>query len=216
LSAPRDFSWWQVWFEQYRAFALHNADLASTSSASALILGGDWLGPALPNGTLPDGSSSGVPPDAEARWITLLAEIRSRYKGTLLWAMPHTSILAPPPILKNVDQVYVTLDILPGQSIDEALGSDLDSWLDKSLSTFQIIEGKPVILALTGFSSPDMQNQVDIYNTIISAINQRDWIDGFISRGYFPPVETQDQGPSIHGKPASELLGMWFSQIVAH
>jgi len=216
LSARRNSIWWQIWFEQYRAFALHHADLASSSSASALILGGDWLNPALPGGTLPDGSPSGVPVDAEIRWSNLLGEIRSRYTGKLIWAMPHTGILAPPPFLKDVDEVYITLTVLPGQSIDEALGSSLDSWLDKSLSTFQIIKGKPVILALTSFSSPDLQSQVNTYNTVLNAINQRDWIDGFISRGYYPPVETRDQGPSIHGKPASDLLGMWFSQIVAH
>jgi hypothetical protein len=215
LSAPRNSVWWQVWFEQYRAFTLHHADLASSSGASALILGGEWLAPALPGGTLPDGTPSGVPADAETRWSNLLGEIRNRYPGKLLWAMPHTTILAPPPFLSAVDQVYVTLDILPGQSIEEALGTDLDSWLDKSLSSFQIIEGKPVILALSSFSSPDLQKQVDSYNTMLSAINQRDWIDGFISRGYYPPVETQDQGPSVHGKPTSELLKMWFSQILA-
>jgi hypothetical protein len=215
LSAPRNSVWWQVWFEQYRAFTLHHADLASSSGASALILGGEWLAPALPGGTLPDGTPSGVPADAETRWSNLLGEIRNRYPGKLLWAMPHTTILAPPPFLSAVDQVYVTLDILPGQSIEESLGTDLDSWLDKSLSSFQIIEGKPVILALSSFSSPDLQKQVDSYNTMLSAINQRDWIDGFISRGYYPPVETQDQGPSVHGKPTSELLKMWFSQILA-
>jgi hypothetical protein len=214
LTAPRNFAWWQVFFEQYRAFALHNADLALKSNASALILGGEWLEPALPGGTLPDGSPSGVPPDSETRWTNILGEVRSRYAGKLIWAMPHSSILAPPPFLKTVDQIYVTLTILPGQSIDEALGTDLENWLDKSLSTFQIIEGKPIILALTSYSSPDLQNQVDTYNTLLRAIIKREWIDGFVSRGYYPPVEIQDQGPSIHGKPAGELLGLWFSQIV--
>ncbi len=60
-SAARDESWWQVWFEQYRDFALHHADLAARTEAQALILGGGWLSPALPGGKLADGSPSGVP-----------------------------------------------------------------------------------------------------------------------------------------------------------
>ncbi len=100
-SAPRDESWWQVWFEQYRTFALHHADLAARSEAQALILGGGWLAPALPGGLLADGSPSGVPQDAEARWQNLLAEVRQHYQGQLIWAMPAQAIKDPPAILKQ-------------------------------------------------------------------------------------------------------------------
>ncbi|HEX9618038.1 MAG TPA: hypothetical protein VGA03_11565, partial [Anaerolineales bacterium] len=55
-SAPRDFAWWIVWFETYRKFALHHADLAQSQGAQSLILGGDWVLPALPPGLLVDGS----------------------------------------------------------------------------------------------------------------------------------------------------------------
>ena len=40
------------WFEHYRAFAVHHADLATQTGSQALILGGDWIGPALPGGQL--------------------------------------------------------------------------------------------------------------------------------------------------------------------
>ena len=66
-AAPRDFPWWQNWFERYRAFVLNFADLAARTDASALILGGGWLSPALPNGVLPDGNPSGVPEDTISR-----------------------------------------------------------------------------------------------------------------------------------------------------
>ena len=50
-SAPKTSDWWQTWFDHYRAFVLNYADLAAQSGAQTLILGGDWLNPALPNGT---------------------------------------------------------------------------------------------------------------------------------------------------------------------
>ncbi len=51
-SAPRDAGWWDNWFNHYRAFAVHYADLATQTGAQALVIGGDWIAPALPAGTL--------------------------------------------------------------------------------------------------------------------------------------------------------------------
>ena len=79
-SAPRDFSWWVSWFGNYRAFALHHADLAAQSGAQTLVLGGEWMLPALPAGTLADGSLSGVPVDAEERYQFLIREVRERIR----------------------------------------------------------------------------------------------------------------------------------------
>ncbi len=62
LSAPRDAQWWQSWFTRYRAFAVNYADLASQTGAQTLILGGDWVAPALPNGKLSNGTLPTLPP----------------------------------------------------------------------------------------------------------------------------------------------------------
>ena len=212
LTAPRDAAWWQVWFEQYRIFTLHHADLATQTNSTALILGGEWLSPALPGGTFPDGTPSGVPENFEEKWRDLMTEVRDHYTGTLLWAMPHSAISSPPSFLDSVDQIYVTLSVYPGQDLEGVLGSDLESWLNNTLSIFQIIQDKPVILALSSFSNPDLQIQVFAYDRILSAINQCDWISGFVSSGFYPPAALQDLGPSVHGKPASEQLQYWFSE----
>ena len=66
-SAPRDPVWWEAWFDCYAAFAAYHADLATKASAQVLVLGGEWVAPALPGGQV-NGGSSGVPADAEARW----------------------------------------------------------------------------------------------------------------------------------------------------
>jgi len=55
----------------------------------ALVMGGEWLLPAVQIGSLADGSPSGVPADVEQRWRNLIAEVRSRYNGALLWAAPY-------------------------------------------------------------------------------------------------------------------------------
>ncbi len=107
-SAPRDFSWWNSWFDQYRAFALHHARAAAQTKTQALILGGNWLQPALPGGKLADGTPSNVPADADLRWKTLLEEIRTLYNGTIVWAMPLPVPTQPPPMfLEEVDQIQL-------------------------------------------------------------------------------------------------------------
>jgi hypothetical protein len=213
-SAQRDFSWWPAWFYQYRSFVLHHADLAQRSGAAALILGGEELAPALPGGLLPDGTPSGVPENAEEQWRELITQTRARFSGQLLWAVPHQAIDNPPPFLDAIDQVYLTwtvdalLDAQSGQAIP------MDSWLDNRLLPFQILVGKPVILGVSLPSDPSLENQLEAYNTVIQPATQRDWIAGFVSRGYYPPAALQDLSASVNGKPASNLLAYWFPGLM--
>ncbi|RMF48650.1 MAG: hypothetical protein D6755_03500, partial [Anaerolineae bacterium] len=100
-SPPLDETWWSLWFETYRRFALHHAYLAEQSGVQTLILGGPWTSPALPG-------SPQAPPDAEARWRSLLEEVRAAYTGEVRWALPYASPESPlPPFLDAVDGVYI-------------------------------------------------------------------------------------------------------------
>jgi hypothetical protein len=62
----------------------------------------------------------------------------------------------------------------------------------------------------------DLIEQSDIYNAILSAINERAWIDGVVSEGFFPPLRLEDKSTSIHGKPAQEILRYWFSHFIGN
>ncbi|NJN44156.1 MAG: hypothetical protein HC806_05140 [Anaerolineae bacterium] len=98
-SAPRDIVWWLDWFDSYKAFALHHASFAQKNNVEMLVLGGDWINPALPHGYMADGFSSNVPGYAEERWREILTEVRAQYGGKLAWAMPYPQgIQNPPPV----------------------------------------------------------------------------------------------------------------------
>lgn len=151
-SGTRDFAWWKVWFERYRTFILDHADLAARQGVSALILGGDWVSPALPGGKLANGAISGVPEDAEARWRNLLAEVRSHFKGTLQWALPYPQGIQSPPIfLDTVDQIYLLwsapLAKQPGAS-EADMTTEAAKLLKDSVVPFQGKIGKPVVLGI--------------------------------------------------------------------
>lgn len=154
----RDFTWWVVWFERYRTFAMHHADLASRSGANALVLGGDWLTPALPGGTLLDGSTSGVPQDAEVRWRELLAEVREHYGGPIVWALPYTAgNVQLPGFLDAVDQVYILWSArLAGdnQRSREKLAAEASRLLDQEILPIGTVTGKQMIIGI-GYPSAD-------------------------------------------------------------
>jgi hypothetical protein len=235
-SAPRDAAWWDDWFSLYAAFAAYHADLAAKSGASALILGGDWVAPALPAGQI-NGTSSGVPADAETRWETIIAHVRQHFSGQVLWAVSYPGGLqSVPTFTRSLDGIYLLWYApLSGSSVDD-LKAAAGQLLDKDIQPFQTAQGKPVIIAaaypsMNGaagatLSMPalfqpgpsqlpvNLQAQADVYQALLSAVNERAWLGGFVSRGYYPPAALQDASASVHGKPAEDELGYWFGRFL--
>ncbi len=154
INAPRDAQWWQTWFTRYRAFASNYADLASQTGAQTLILGGDWIAPALPNGKLSDGSPSNPPADVEAQWKSIIADVRARFKGQVLWALPYTraSLETPLNFLQDVDGIY----LLWSASLSTNLSATKNDYanaagqlLDNEVSPLASLIKKPIILAVS-------------------------------------------------------------------
>jgi hypothetical protein len=153
-SAPRDAGWWDNWFNHYRAFAVNYADLATQNGAQTLIIGGDWIAPALPGGTLADGTPSGVPADADARWQSLISELRQHFRGTLLFALPYDNTTINPPmnVLSYVDGLYLLWFAKLSDSPTPDKASLLDEagrLLDQNVGPIQQALNKPVIVALS-------------------------------------------------------------------
>lgn len=153
-TSPRDQGWWDSWFNHYRAFAVHYADMATQAGAQAVILGGDWIAPALPSGKLADGSPSGVPVDADARWKAIIAEVRQHFRGNVLFALPYdrNDIQAPLNILQDTDGIYL---LWFSKISDQANPNKVDMiaeagrLLDTNVFPVQSQVNKPVIIALS-------------------------------------------------------------------
>lgn len=151
--APRDAAWWQTWFDHYRAFAVNYADLAARTGSQALILGGDWLSPALPGGKLPDGSASGVPDDANARWNSIMTEVRQHFGGKIWMAVPYTpgELQTSLDFLQSVDGIYLLWDA-PLATQAGASKTDManaaGALLDNEVAPLASVLGKPVVIAV--------------------------------------------------------------------
>ncbi len=157
-AAPRDVLWWMDWFDAYQSFALHHASLAQRSGVDTLVLGGDWLNPALPNGFMADGFSSNVPEDAEERWRGIINQVRAQYGGKLAWAMPYPQGLQnPPPFLDQVDEIYLLWSpqlAVQADASGEVLREEVTRVLDNFIQPFAMVYQKPVVLAM-GYPSAD-------------------------------------------------------------
>ncbi len=250
LGAPRDAQWWQTWFTRYRAFAVNYADLASQTGSQTLILGGDWVTPALPGGTLPDGNPSNTPADVETQWKAIIADVRAHFKGQIFWAMPYTpsSIDTPLNFLQDVDGIYLlwSAPLSTSQSATKGdYANEAGRLLDNEVAPLVSLLNKPLILAiaypsasgavggcianeaggcfdLSDLSRPnadissvnlDLQTQADVYEAMLTAVNARSWISGFVSRGYYLPAALQDKSTSIHSKPAADILWYWYPRL---
>ena len=251
MNAPKDAQWWQTWFNRYRAFAINYADLATQTGSQTLILGGDWITPALPGGKLADGSSSNIPADAEAQWKSIIAEVRTHFGGKIYWALPYTkaAIEAPLDFLKDTDGIYLlwsaTLSTNPSATKTD-YANEAGRLLDNEVAPLVTLLNKPLILAVSypsvagaetgciadgkggcldlnllsrpnadiASASLSLQTQADIYEAMLTAVNARAWITGFISRGYYPPAALQDKSTSIHSKPAADILWYWYPRLL--
>lgn len=212
--SPRDEDWWQVWFEQYRKFATHFADLAAQTGVTELILGGNAILPALPVRGQYDNNPSPAPANAEQLWQTILEDVRQRFTGKIAWAVTTENIQHLPDFVNTVDHIYLIWDE-PGlaQSQNEPLDSrQAARTLDDVVHPIQYQINKPLILAVSLSAQPDLQKQWDDYSLIMQLVNERPWISGIVSQGYSPWALLQDHSASIYGKPASVLLQAWFTR----
>lgn len=250
-NAPKDAAWWQTFFTKYRAFLVNYADLAAATGAQSIVLGGEWLTPALPAGLMPDGTSSNVPADAEAQWRAIIQDVRARFKGQIFWALPYekSTFTNPTNFLQDVDGIYLlwSVPLAPSPTATKAdFATEAGRLLDTEVAPFASLMGKPLVIAvsypsaagaqsgcvangagncveLDALSRPNpdltnaslnLQTQADIYEAMLTAINARSWVSGFISRGYYMPVTLQDKSTSIHGKPAADVAWYWYPRLL--
>lgn len=150
--AAEDPSWWQSWFEAYRRHLLGAARLAANIGASRLVIGGGAIAPALPGGSLPDGSLAPGFDDLSLRWPALITEIRQHFPGLLAFEIELGSQLGTvPEFLELVDEIQIHW-VAPLSDDPQASFSDLQTaagtLLDRLLRDTPGLEERAVILSV--------------------------------------------------------------------
>jgi hypothetical protein len=93
-------AYWDNWFANYERHLLSQAELARQSGVEMLIVGDFKLRPAFPG-------EPEAPPDAEARWRSLIGRVRGIFGGTLGFELLMGDAVwpSPPPFLDAVDVI---------------------------------------------------------------------------------------------------------------
>lgn len=241
---PYDNGWWRVWFEQYHKFMLNFADIAQTYQVDGLVMGGEWISPALP---------ANDPPDfARDRWLATIEDVNNAFDGEMIWQQYYGNDLSDAPgFIERFDVVYLewgaTLGTYYGAEMKEVRDT-AGSLLNKEVKPFKDKIKKPLVISLAYPSaqggvtnciyettttdrcipfellSPlfpdraevalDLDGQALVYNAVMAEINKRQWVDGVVSEGYYPPVRLEDKSVSVQGKPAQEVLIHWFTRFL--
>jgi hypothetical protein len=213
-----DESDWALWFASYRSFIIHYAGLAQDLDADLFCVGCEL------DGTV----------KRETDWRRTIADIRSVYKGPLVYADDQ--------IEQNPDAVvwWDALDLLGMDAYPtltekvhpavEDFSADWTIYLAR-LRALSRRWRKPLILTEIGIRSVrggaqnpwdwqksgpvDLDVQANAYEAGLRAVQGQDWLRGMYWWQWSPdPADggSSDTGYSPHGKPAEKILTSWYKR----
>jgi hypothetical protein len=221
-------------FAQYTNFLLSSAELAKRSESSGLIIDARVLWPLVPY----FGEEENA--DLLNRWQTLIGNVRGIYNGPIYFVINYSNegLFGMPSFAEQFDGFLIdwtaglatedgttledmTLnayymmqnDIIPSVPTGKAILIGLNAPSTSGV-IFGCSNNDPTNCMLA--DSPalefgiDTEGQAMVYKAMLLAIDQRDDIEGFFSRGYDGSVLTTDASSSIYGKEAYGLLLYWF------
>lgn len=215
---------WQSWFEHYRAFILHYAELAEKNGIEALCVGTELHATAKlrPND-----------------WRQLIAEVRKIYHGQLTYAANWYREFEDITFWDKLDfigiQGYFPLTDKQNPTLDELK----KGWqphveaIDKIRKLYQ----KPVVFTEIGyrstvdsaikpwewmrassdvFSEAELQTQANCYEAFFQTFWQKDWFAGAYIWKWFPNPERgfrRGHDPfTPQNKPAEKVMAKWYGK----
>ncbi len=234
---------WNAWFANYQQFILTQADLAARSNVDTLVIGDFKLRPSFPGEpeAPPDSDTRwrSLISNVRAHYKGQLAF--ELLMGASVWPNPPQfldsvdvirffwwSALSPnnaPAIVDMANTAGALLDshiapvfqrfgkpvqiVAAYYSADGAATQCLPRADGQCYSYEDFNPGGPD----TPFAL-DLQEQADIYTALLTAVNARTWVSGFMAYGYNPQVVLRDKSLSIRGKPAETVLSAWYPKLL--
>ena len=210
---------WRAWFASYRRFILHYADLAERAKIEALAVGTELGGTTR----------------HEAEWRALIADVRTRYRGSLTYCANWSEDVSHVGFWDALDcigvQAYYPLAERSAPTVEE-----LTAGWRKPLATLHALAERtkrPVLFTEVGYhaldtaaikpwewelaGSPSEETQARCYEALFRVAEANPWIRGIYIWKWFPRHDRSrwrrhmDYTPQ--GKAAEGILGREFARI---
>jgi hypothetical protein len=234
---------WNAWFAAYEKYLITQAEIATRAGADLLVIGDFKLRPSFPGEpeAPPDADARwrSLSNNVRAHFRGPIAF--DLLMGQNVWPNPP-SFLDVVDVIRVFWWSPLSSGNAPTvNEIANNAGSLLDTQVLPSLQRFQrgviIVAGyysadgaatqclrredgachsyeafNPNAPDVTRYSV-DLQEQADVYNGLLTAINTRSWVAGLFSFGYNPVVALRDKSISVRGKPAEAVLAAWYPRL---
>jgi hypothetical protein len=206
---------WEAWFASYRNFIEHYAELAQTYGADQFSVGTELVGTS----------------HREEDWRAVIAGVRARYDGPLVYAALYGGEETRLTWWDAVDYIgvdaYYELTDRNDPSMDELRAA----WSPHVTTLANLADtwGKAIVLTEVGYrsldganrypydswsvGSVDLEEQADAYQAAFESVCGQPWLAGMFwwywrtdpSQG---GVHSDDYTP--HNKPAEQVLSRWY------
>lgn len=233
--------WWNAWFDQYEAYALHFADVAAKTGVDQLAFYGDWA------------TIESKPAGYRERLEAISTKVRQHYRGAIgrtfylggvdgaaepLWPAP-----ADMPGMSQWD--FLAVNWWAGLSANPSAGqAELNESalriMKTSLAPVAAQYGKPVVLSQISYPSVvggvtgrvgvfddgiqmwnaydssmvlDLQGQAMAFEAVLNAVAQSPSVIGTYPFVYWPDEFPLSKEHNIRGKPAAEIVRGWYGQF---
>lgn len=211
-----DCDYWKEWFSCYNAFILHYAEIAEETGCEMLCIGCEMLGTER----------------KEDYWRKLIAEVRSVYKGKLVYNANHGKE-------RNI-KWFDALDYIGTSAyfpVSKGAGATLEemclAWEEhkKYLSEISRELNKKIIFMEIGCRSAsgcsampwdfthkdlpyDEDEQANFFESALRVFSGENWFCGFFWWDWytFLPKQKEEKGFAIYGKKAEEVVRRWYNK----
>ncbi len=211
----------EEWFDSYKKFILHYADIASRYNVELLCIGTE-----LSNTTISRW---------KARWLDIINEIKKVYEGPLTyaanWDEYETVSFWNEVDFIGMDAYFPLTDKKnpPREELIAAWTKHADT-IEKWLKANNL--DKPVIFTEVGYDtmegsnkqpwrvlptllqySESQEEQANCLESLLIVMTKRDWFKGFYWWNYFPRPDIGPLGYTLRGKAGEKILSDWFRKL---
>lgn len=207
---------WAAWFDAYQDFIWRYAELAETHGADQFAVGTELVGTT----------------HREADWRAVVAGVRSRYSGPIVYAANHSGEENSITWWDAVDLIGVDAYYPLTDENDPTVEELIAGWAPHVATLSNLADqwpGKSIILTEIGYRSQDganrhpwdwqsagivdLQEQADAYQAAFESLYDQPWFAGM----YWWAWETDpfqggpcDDGYTPHDKLAEDVLRTWY------